>query len=62
MCRWFRKYCLLAVSCDGEEGGCLVRESIGVLKISAVFHSSKEGRALANINLVHHHRGDGLHL
>lgn len=54
--------CSLAVSGEGEVGGCLLRESIGVLQSSAVFHSSKEGSALTDINLVRHHRGDCFHL
>lgn len=54
--------CSLAVSSEGEVGGCLISESISVLQSSAVFHSSDEGSALADINLVVHLRGDGHYL
>ena len=58
----YKKDFLLAVSGEGEVGGCLLRESINVLQSSAVFHSSEDGSALTNINFVCHHRGDGFHL
>ena len=57
----FQGFHLLAVSGEGEEG-CLIIVSISVHQGRAILHSSKEGSALIDINLVRHHRGDSLNL
>lgn len=58
MCWYFVKHRSLATSGEREVRGKLLVEGISVLQSRAVFHSSKDWSAVADIDVVHYHRGD----